>query len=95
MRKIEERIARRGSGEHLTAEHLSRLELRISGLENAIERPDTSTAHTYYGSAVSSNGGIATPLCSAATYGYAFPALTIDPAGKKRRVVLIPADQIH
>jgi RHS repeat-associated protein len=45
---------------------------------------DGSAAHFYYGSAVSSNGGIGTQLCSSTTYGLGYPTLATDEAGKKR-----------
>lgn len=52
----------------------------------AVTQPDGGVAHTYYGSDVSSNGGIISQLCSASTYGYGFPTLSIDVAGSKREV---------
>ncbi len=46
---------------------------------------DSNAAHTYYGAAAGSNGGAASQLCSTTTYGFGFPVLTVDEAGKKQQ----------
>jgi YD repeat-containing protein len=46
---------------------------------------DSNVASTFYGATVSSNGGAASQLCSTTTYGFGFPALTVDEAGKKQQ----------
>lgn len=56
------------------------------GRTTAIQQPDGDVTHTYYGSDVSSNGGIGTQLCSTSTYGYGLPALTVDAAGMKSEI---------
>src|SRR5579885_2085166 len=48
--------------------------------------PDGTAAFTYYGAAVSANGGISAQLCSSATYGLGFPVLAVDESGRKRQV---------
>jgi RHS repeat-associated protein len=47
---------------------------------------DGNATHAYYGADVSSHGGASTQLCSSGTYGYGYPALFVDEAGKKRQV---------
>jgi YD repeat-containing protein len=39
----------------------------------------------YYGADVSGAGGASGQLCAPATYGYGYPALQIDEAGKKKQ----------
>jgi len=47
---------------------------------------DNNSAKSYYGAAVSGNGGISSQLCSASTYGLGYPLLKVDEAGKKRQI---------
>jgi len=58
------------------------------GLDRIISttHSDTNVRYTYYGSDVSSHGGINNQLCSTSTYGYGYPALSLDETGKKRQV---------
>ncbi len=55
------------------------------GLDRKIQitRADGSVGYTYYGAAVSSNGGRSSQLCSG--YGTGFPVLTVDEASKLRQ----------
>ena len=55
------------------------------GLDRVIlvTRADGSVAHTYYGTAAGSNGGLSTQLCSG--YGIGYPILSVDEAGLKRQ----------
>src|ERR1700733_1574298 len=46
---------------------------------------DSSSSSTYYGTAVTTGGGIGTQLCSSSTYGLGYPVLAVDEAGKKRQ----------
>jgi YD repeat-containing protein len=46
---------------------------------------DSNVASTFYGPDVATNGGAASQLCSTSTYGFGFPTLTIDEAGKKQQ----------
>ncbi len=58
------------------------------GLNRAkkVTHPDSNYAETYYGQAVTGGtpGGRGTQLCSTGTYGYGFPTVSIDEAGRKR-----------
>jgi RHS repeat-associated protein len=55
------------------------------GLDRKLQvtRADGSIGHTYYGPAVSSNGGQSSQLCSG--FGLGYPVLTVDEAGHKRQ----------
>src|SRR5579864_6266176 len=57
------------------------------GLDRPISQThaDNIVASTFYGTAVASNGGAASQLCSTTTYGFGFPVLTVDEAGKKQQ----------
>jgi RHS repeat-associated protein len=57
------------------------------GLDRTIQvqRQDGSLFKTYYGPQVSS-GGATAQLCSSNTYGFGYPVLTVDEAGKKRQI---------
>lgn len=44
---------------------------------------DGNVAHTYFGSGVSGAGGAVSQLCSTSAYGFGYPVLTVDEAGKK------------
>lgn len=55
------------------------------GRVTKVTHSDGSSAYTYYGAAVSSSG-ISTQLCATTTYGYAYPRLFVDEAGKKRQI---------
>jgi len=48
-----------------------------------VTRTDGSIAYTYYGAAVSTNGGRSSQLCSG--YGVGYPILYVDEAGKKQQ----------
>ena len=50
-----------------------------------VQRQDSSLAKTFYGAQVTTPGGIASQLCSSATYGLGYPVLAVDEAGKKRQ----------
>jgi RHS repeat-associated protein len=52
----------------------------------AITHTDGTAEDIYYGAAVGTPGGITTQGCSTSTYGYGYPTLTVDEAGKKREV---------
>jgi RHS repeat-associated protein len=47
--------------------------------------PDGSYVTSAYAANVTSNGGIATQLCSTSTYGYGYPSISLDETGKKRQ----------
>lgn len=47
--------------------------------------PDGLAARSAYGAAVSNSGGVITQQGSTSTYGYAFPLLDIDEAGRQRQ----------
>ncbi|HKS80569.1 MAG TPA: RHS repeat-associated core domain-containing protein [Candidatus Acidoferrales bacterium] len=50
-----------------------------------VKHYDGTSRYMYYGAAVTTAlGGITSQLCASATYGYGFPILFIDEAGKKR-----------
>lgn len=51
-----------------------------------ITHTDGTAIDVYYGYTVGSHGGIGNQLCSSVTYGWGYPALTIDEAGRKREV---------
>jgi RHS repeat-associated protein len=52
-----------------------------------VTHTDGTIALSYYGAAVTSSvGGLASQLCSTATYGIGFPSLFVDEAGKKREL---------
>ena len=55
------------------------------GLDRVISQThaDGNLAHTYFGPDVSGGGGAASQLCSTTTYGFGYPILTVDEAGKK------------
>jgi len=60
----------------------------------SLQHTDGNVAHTYYGTAVSSNGGASSQLCSTATYGIGYPVLAVDEAGKKRQKWLNDHDKL-
>jgi RHS repeat-associated protein len=47
--------------------------------------PDNMAQFSYYGAGMSTGGGRTTQLCSTSTYGYGYPTLAKDEAGKKRQ----------
>jgi YD repeat-containing protein len=51
----------------------------------SLTHADSNVASTFYGPDVASNGGAASQLCSTSTYGFGFPTLTVDEAGKKQQ----------
>jgi hypothetical protein len=57
------------------------------GLDRQVSQThaDSNVASTFYGPDVASNGGAASQLCSTSTYGFGFPTLTVDEAGKKQQ----------
>src|SRR5438067_4702933 len=50
-----------------------------------VTHQDSNYAQTLYGTAVTGSGGISSQLCSTSTYGFGYPSLTLDEAGKKRQ----------
>lgn len=59
--------------------------LQYDGLNRTtrITHPDSNFQQTVYGAAVSSAGGTGSQLCASGTYGFGYPILSIDEAGKK------------
>jgi YD repeat-containing protein len=55
------------------------------GRSTLVTEADNSTVKRYYGADVSGAGGASGQLCAPATYGYGYPALQIDEAGKKKQ----------
>ncbi len=53
---------------------------RVTGVTHA----DSNASHTYYGSNVTSEGGLGSQLCSSSTYGLGYPSLYADEKGKLR-----------
>lgn len=49
----------------------------------SVTRADANVANIYLGAAVGTSGGASSQLCSTATYGFGYPTLTVDEAGKK------------
>lgn len=52
----------------------------------SVTHADSNIRSTYYGSTVSTNGGVAIQNCAVATYGTGFPSLAIDESARKRQV---------
>lgn len=50
-----------------------------------VTEPDNSKIYLYYGASVTGGGGISSQLCAPTTYGYGYPMLQIDEAGKKKQ----------
>ncbi len=55
------------------------------GRVTQVTHSDGTSAFTYYGAAVTKGGGIKSQLCSTKTYGWGYPVLLVDEAGKKRQ----------
>ncbi len=57
------------------------------GLGRAIatRHPDSQVARSAYGAKVASLGGLTSQQSSAATYGYGFPVVSVDEAGKQKQ----------
>lgn len=57
------------------------------GLDRTTQQthPDNQYASAFYGPAMTANGGLATQLGSATTYGYGYPVLYKDEAGNQRQ----------
>lgn len=51
----------------------------------SITHQDNNSTTGFYGAAVPSNGGRSTQLCSSTNYGYGFPTLSSDEAGRMRQ----------
>jgi RHS repeat-associated protein len=49
----------------------------------SITHQDGNVLHKYFGSDVTAAGGASSQLCSTSTYGYGYPTLAVDEAGKK------------
>jgi RHS repeat-associated protein len=50
-----------------------------------VQHTDNNISHSYYGTAVASNGGQASQQCSSAGYGLGYPFLDVDETGNKRQ----------
>ena len=55
------------------------------GRSTVVTEADNSAIKLYYGTDVTTAGGLSAQLCSPATYGYGYPALGVDEAGKKKQ----------
>lgn len=55
------------------------------GRTTRVTHPDGQSASVAYGASISSFGGLTSQQGSAATYGYGFPVVTVDEAGKARQ----------
>lgn len=51
-----------------------------------LKHADNNLAKTYYGSAVGTNGGASSQLCSSSTYALGYPTLFVDEIGSKRQI---------
>jgi len=57
----------------------------VNRLTSVTHSFDSNAQQMFYGSAVSSNGGLATQQCASGTYGVGFPSVFVDEAGRKRQ----------
>jgi RHS repeat-associated protein len=55
----------------------------VLGRSTVVAEPDGSSVKLYYGADVNGAGGASSQLCAPATYGYGYPVLQVDEAGKK------------
>jgi RHS repeat-associated protein len=57
------------------------------GIDRSVQNthPDNQSVHAYYGPNVVSSGGLSSQQGSPSTYGYGYPVLYVDEAGKERQ----------
>ena len=58
----------------------------LSRVTSVTHSGDSNEVQSFYGSAVASNGGRSTQMCSSSTYGLGYPSLSMDETGKKRQM---------